>query len=197
MFRAPHSSFRTSPPPPIPQCSPPFRPQEGLRSKVEKFSAFDYVSSSSNSPMNHSRLSREPVTDVQAAVVKLHDEAQLTFAQIGQQLDVTPVRVAQIYRKAHEHLRDFAAHGSKAICLLPPRARTIVKSCGYQSWANVRTAMETGELQTMQDGISVFWKKKMLSSVGPKTWSVLYEWAGQPIMPPCTWQSLYGESTPE
>lgn len=147
--------------------------------------------------MNHSRLSSEPLTDVQATVVQLHDDAQLSFAQIGQQLDVTPVRVRQIYRKAHDHLRDFSLHGSKAICLLPPRARTIVEYCGYQSWANVRTAMETGELQALNGGISVFWQKTMLRSVGLKMWSVLYEWAGQPSMPPCDLHSINRPSDSE
>jgi hypothetical protein len=127
---------------------------------------------------------------MQAAVVHLRDEAHLTFDQIGRQLEVTPVRVRQIYRQAHGYLSDFAAHGPKAICLLPPRARTVLKFCGYQSWAEVRTAMETGELQMLHGGHSVFWQRTPLTSVGPKTWAVLYEWAGQPIMPPCTLQSI-------
>jgi hypothetical protein len=144
--------------------------------------------------MNHSRLSREPLTDVQATVVRLRDEAQLTFAQISQQLEVSPVRVRQIYRQAHDHLRDFAAHGQRAIRLLPPRARTVVRYCGYHSWADVRAAMETGELQMSRGGATVCWQKTVLRSVNRKTWAALYEWAGRPAMPPYTWESIYGPS---
>jgi len=129
-------------------------------------------------------LRLQPVSEVQAAVVRLHDEARLSFIQIARQLEVTDSRVKQIYAEAHHCLRDFAAHGPKAICLLPGRARWLLEYCGYQSWAEVRTAMETGELQLTLSGAGVLWQKTMLPSVSHKTWSALYDWAGRPTLLP-------------
>ena len=146
--------------------------------------------------MSHCRLSREPLTDVQATVIRLHDEAQLSFYQIGRQLEVTATRVRQIYVTAHARLRDFTAHGPTAVCLLPGRARWILEYCGYQSWAEVPAAMETGELQILHEGRNVYWQKTMLPSVSRKTWSILYEWAGRPVLPPCDWNSIYRPSAP-
>lgn len=142
-------------------------------------------------------LSRQPVTDVQATVVRLHDEAHLSLDQIAQQLDVTKERVRQIYVAAHAALQDFADHGPKAICLLPGRARSVLNHCNYHSWAEVRAAMENGELQILQGGIMVYWRKSSLRSVGRKTWFALYEWAGRPVMPHCNWHSIYYPSDPK
>jgi hypothetical protein len=128
--------------------------------------------------------SSQPLNEVQAAVLRLHDEAQLSFDHIARQLDVSTRRVRQIYRVAATRAADLAANGPHALCLLPARARWVVHACGYHSRAEVRTAMEAGELVTWNRGAAVFWHKTMLRGVGHKTWFALYKWAGQPVLPP-------------
>jgi hypothetical protein len=169
----------------------PSHPRGVCASRLKSRHDLPYRQRNFDTTMNHSRLSRQPLTDVQAAVVRLHDEAQLSFEQIGRQSDVTRTRVRQIYFEAHARLRDFNANGYTAICLLPGRARSVLKSCGLTSWAETRAAMEAGHLQAQQGGHLVFWRKQLLWSVSRKTWSVLYEWAGRPVLPPCDWHSLY------
>lgn len=131
--------------------------------------------------------SSQPLNEVQAAVLRLHDEAHLSFDQIARQLDVTTSRTRQIYRVAATRAADLAANGPHAICLLPGRARWVVRSCGYRSRAEVRTAMEAGELCTWNHGEAVYWHETMLRGVSRKTWCALYEWAGRPVLPPRSW----------
>ncbi len=135
--------------------------------------------------------SREPFTDVHAAVLRLHDDARLTFREIARQLDLCPQRAVQIYHEAATRAADLAANGPHAICLLPGRARWILEHCGFHSRAEVRAAMESGELCTLGAGTAVYYRKSMLPSVSRKTWFALYDWAGRPEMPPCDRSSIY------
>lgn len=127
----------------------------------------------------------QALSEVQAAVVGLRDEVGLGFDQIARQLEVSGTRAQQIYREALDRRREVAVNGSRAVCLLPGRARWVLEFCGYTSWAQVRAAMETGELQAWHEGEAVYWRRTMLRSVGRKTWAALYEWAERPILPPC------------
>lgn len=133
--------------------------------------------------MNCSCLSSPSLTEVQSTVIRLHDEAHLSFDQIGRQLEVNGARARQIYVEAHARQRDLAANGVHAICCLPGRARSVLQACGLNSWAETRAAMETGELRAAQGGHVVLWRKQLLGAVSRKTWAVIYEWAGRPLVP--------------
>jgi hypothetical protein len=132
-------------------------------------------------PVNASPL---PLSEIEFTVLRLRDEARLGFTQIGRQLEVSSARANQIYRGAQAKQRDFATNGSRALCLLPARARRILAFCELKTWAETRAAMEAGELYAKCNGGAVFWLKLMIPSISRKTWEVLYDWAGRPQIPP-------------
>ena len=64
------------------------------------------------------------------------------------------------------------------------RARLLVVNLEIGSRARARAAMESGRLSCNEGGYAIFWDGVMLPQVSRKTWAVLYEWAGRPVMPP-------------
>lgn len=125
-----------------------------------------------------------PLSEIESTVLRLRDEAQLSFKRIGRQMEVSGARANQIYRYAQAKQRDFAANGSQSLSLLPARARRILTFCQLKTWAETRAAMEAGELYARQNGVAVFWLKLMIPSISQKTWEILYDWAGRPPLPP-------------
>jgi hypothetical protein len=115
-------------------------------------------------------------------VVRLRDKDKLTFPEIGLLLGVTHQRASQIYASASAKLKDVSENGSDALLLLPTRVRTLLKHCGISSRALAISAIKSGEL-SWQDRMRCFrWQGKIIPKAGKRTWTILYKWAGKPVL---------------
>jgi hypothetical protein len=124
-------------------------------------------------------LRNKPLEDWEEVVVRLRQDQKLTYHQIGRQLDVSGVRVRQIYQSAQARLKDFAEHGTGALSRLPTRVRRLVLDLNLGSRERTRSAIESGRLSWNESYASIHWDGKMLLYYGRRTWEVLLEWAGQ------------------
>lgn len=117
-------------------------------------------------------------------VVRLREKDKLTFPEIGVLFGVTHQRASQIYASASARLKDVSKNGSDALLLLPPRVRMLLMHCGIRSRSRARAAIKSGQLRWQDRFRCVRWLGKVFPKVGKRTWAILYEWAGKPVLPP-------------
>ena len=67
---------------------------------------------------------------------------------------------------------------------LPERVRQLVVKLKIDSRVSARAAIESGQLSWNKGFGCVSWEGDILRNMGRKTWAVLYEWAGRPMLPP-------------
>lgn len=117
----------------------------------------------------------------QRRVWERRNKSGKTFAKIGEELGLQPVRTRQIWEEARVRVEDYEKHGSEATSMLPARAQNLLRMWDIKDRTTLRDAFVRGDLKWDTAQKRALWRGKRTWNVGWVTWKALVAWAGLPI----------------
>jgi len=124
-------------------------------------------------------LLTEPLNERQKQVIALREQG-LNYAQIARAMKFSRSRAQQMEREARRRLQDVAKNGKDALCLLPGWVLTFLKDAGWTTRAEVRAAIESGELGWDEKSKRIRHGKWGRRGTGRGMWEVLCAWVELP-----------------
>ncbi|MDZ4403502.1 sigma factor-like helix-turn-helix DNA-binding protein [Prosthecobacter sp.] len=126
------------------------------------------------------KLLTEPLNESQKQVIALRDQG-LNYVQIARTMGFSKSRAQAMETDARRRLQDFAQNGRDALCLLPQWVLTFLKQTPWATRAEVRAAMDSGELRWDEAWRCIRYREMIPPRGGGQgIWQILCEWAGLP-----------------
>jgi hypothetical protein len=116
-------------------------------------------------------------TPIQTRVVKMREEKKLTFAEIGRRMNLTRERIRQIYADAMKWRKIWSMTGEKADwAKLPSRVQKVLPSLGLKTKAQVRGAIDKGDLTYPGPSRGLHWRGERVGRLGDESWRAILKW---------------------